>query len=160
MRLPLSSRGLGLDVVRGGRALGYLFEAPDLRTRGGASRPQAVDRAAARGDEEPGEDLAARRVEGRGRTPREEEHLLEDFLRLAAIAQDAAGEGQEPPGVPVVELGERVRVPGLDPGHQGAVGIFASLARRAHRTRRLEDLSRTPNAICRKGAYLKPPIGA
>ena len=114
--LPLFSGGGGLDVVGAGWPLRDLFEASNLRTRRRTPGTQTVDRAAPRRDQEPGENLAAPRIEGRRRAPGEEEDLLEDFFGLAAVTEDPPREAEQPSRVAVVELGESRRV------------VFASVA--------------------------------
>ena len=76
------------------------------RVHGGADPPgpQAIDRAVARHAHDPRQRSAHPRVVCLGSRPHPDERLLQDLLRLPAIADDAQDETEEQPAVAIVQL--------------------------------------------------------
>ena len=95
----------GLDG-RGGTASTTPSPTRACHGRAAPLRAQAIDRAVARHAHDPRQRSAHSRVVGLGARPHADEHLLQDLLRLGAIADDAQDETEEQPAVAIVQLGQ------------------------------------------------------
>ena len=96
-------RGLDAGGGRCGLDCGHVDRG---RVHGGADPPgpQAIDRAVARHAHDPRQRSAHPRVVYLGSRPHPDERLLQDLLRLPAIADDAQDETEEQPAVAIVQL--------------------------------------------------------
>ena len=122
--LLLAGAGLRLGILRRWRFRRRLHS-----SHAHAVGAQPIDRAVARDAHEPGRRRAERNVVGFSPGPDENEDLLEDLFRLAAIADDAEDQSEQQAAVPIVQRTDSRLVAGDNPIDQRDVsaGVFLVL---------------------------------